>query len=743
MIELFYTTIVLFAFFFPFFLLCNKFKYVNVMIIFSQLTISFILLSKNFYKKHSLYQIPKFQSIQQLNFYPIKSLYKTYYGNGEFNDIYFDTIKTNKFSLIKSDKYSKQCLEHYFIQSNEVCPITEVVFEKTKSNKYQNCIQISDNKYIYYTNENKLGKLYKKFKYTEFEENKNYSYSLDEIVRKEYNKLSNPIIDFKYYIKFYDIICPTLIVMSLLYSFFEFYNKLNCNEFFNFSNIILQLIILIIYSIRFIKFIEIKKFLFDNEDIYKHESYFPNKVFNIDSFPIALSINIFIFYLLYIIFPNKIYCCEQDNYIGQFENNELISIIYLYLLPLFIGYFIVGIFDFLNDKKIKENYDRLISNWEMNPIISINLSSIQKDKYENYSLLNNYSIINNDTKYISFWEKYSIEYKRMDYYNYLEINKNKDNYNKKCGKDNYGNDLYFPKDVVCPINKIFFSDSYKNLINYTKIKLNNTFYLYYTNESVEGKIILDIKFSNSFNDFSRFPFNEEIDSYFDDQKFYAVNYIGINNSLISYKTSQSKIKNFEHNIKVYISLSIVKIIFFCIENLSIFITGRFIKVESYAIILFIFIKIAYIIILIISLNIHNIYINNFMNIINLDLAIEKNEIKWNVIILIYSLIFFFIYLFILFWIICDTNCKFRLKYDYKEKTKIIIKDNNKKEFDKDTIVNSSDSEKIEKRIDMNNKIKELNEEIEEKNENIRLLNEKFNNLKKNKNNEINEKKKGY
>ena len=527
----------------------------------------------------------------------------------------------------------------------------------------------------------------------------------------------------------------------MLYSFFDILNKLNCNEFFNFSNILLQLIILIIYLIRFIKFIEIKKFLFENEDIYKEDSYFPNKVFNIDSFPIALSINIFIFYLLYIIFPNKINCCEFDDYLDGFEDYDLIVIIYLYLIPLLIGYFIVGVFDFLNDKKIKENYERLISNWGINPIISINLSFIEEDKYENYSLLNDYSIINNETKYISFWEKYSLEYKRMDYYNYFEINKNKDYYSKKCGKDNYGNDLYFPNDVYCPINEILFSDSDEDLIGFTKLKINDTFYLYYTNESVDGKIILDIQSSNSFNDLSSIPFNEEIYSHFDNQYFYAVNYLGINNTLIPYKTSKSIINNLEHNIKVYFSLTVVKIIFFCIENISIFITGCFISAKSYIIILFILIKIAYITILIISLNIHNIYINNFMNKLNLDLAIEKNDIKWNVIILIYSLIFFFIYLFILFGVICDTGCRFSLKYYYKEKAQIYIKDNNKKEFDKDTIVNSTDSEKSEKRINKNNKINELKKEIGEKNENIRLLNEKLNTLKKNKNKEINELKK--
>ena len=46
-------------------------------------------------------------------------------------------------------------------------------------------------------------------------------FSIDKIVRKEYNKLTNPIIDFKFFIQFYDIICSLLISMSFVYSLFE------------------------------------------------------------------------------------------------------------------------------------------------------------------------------------------------------------------------------------------------------------------------------------------------------------------------------------------------------------------------------------------------------------------------------------------------------------------------------------------------------------------------------------------
>jgi len=321
MIELLYTTLVLFGFFFPLFLIFPIFKFMKLVILSFQLILSFILLSKNFYKKHSLYNSPKFQNIQSTDFYPIKDLYKIR------NEISFNITTYNKFSLIKTEIYSKQCLKNYFIQEKEFCPITDIILEKTKSDIYKNYIQLNDNEYIYYTNENKLGKLYKSFNYSNFKENKEDVFSLDKIVRKEYNKLSNPILNFKNYIKYSDIICTLLIFSSLLYSLFEPLNNLRCG-FFILVNLIIQITLLVLYILKFVKFIEIKKFLFDNNDIYGDDSYYPNKVFNIDSFPIAISLNFFIYDLLFIFFPNKISCFEVDKNI--FCEKDTHSTFYIY-----------------------------------------------------------------------------------------------------------------------------------------------------------------------------------------------------------------------------------------------------------------------------------------------------------------------------------------------------------------------------------------------------------------------------
>jgi len=71
--------------------------------------------------------------------------------------------------------------------------------------------------------------------------------------------------------------------------------------------------ILIFYIIRYSEFVKFKNFLFAKEYIYKDKGiydneenyYFPNKVFNLDSFPVAISINMLIIRLIYIIIPQE------------------------------------------------------------------------------------------------------------------------------------------------------------------------------------------------------------------------------------------------------------------------------------------------------------------------------------------------------------------------------------------------------------------------------------------------------
>ena len=173
MIELLYTTLVIFGFFIPVFLMLPNFSIMKLIFVFFQFILFIILLSNNFYKKLSLYKGEQFKFIQNTGFLPINSLYKSSsyddLGNPTIN---FGTMSSSEFSLIKTEKFSTQCLDNYWIQSDESCPITDIYLGNKNDNKYQNYIKITENEYIYYSKENKIGKLYESFNYTEFKENK-------------------------------------------------------------------------------------------------------------------------------------------------------------------------------------------------------------------------------------------------------------------------------------------------------------------------------------------------------------------------------------------------------------------------------------------------------------------------------------------------------------------------------------------------------------------------------------------
>ena len=73
MIELLYTTIVLFVVFIPLYYYFQKFKSMKMFLVLFQFLLAIILLSNNFYKNHSLYDLPKINYIQKTDFKPIKS----------------------------------------------------------------------------------------------------------------------------------------------------------------------------------------------------------------------------------------------------------------------------------------------------------------------------------------------------------------------------------------------------------------------------------------------------------------------------------------------------------------------------------------------------------------------------------------------------------------------------------------------------------------------------------------------
>ena len=644
MLEFLYITIILFPFFLLLFFIFPVFKYAKITMIIIQFIFSIPLLCNILIKKHSLYNAPRVQYIQSTDFYPIKSLHKIENEDGTFHNISYDIMDNNEFSIIKTDKYSTQCLENYFIKNGEVCPITEIIFDNKASNIYNGYIQISNNEYFYYTNKNKIGKLYKSFDYSDFEENREDSFSnveIDKIVRKELNKISNPILDFKYFVKFFDAICLILIITSFILSIFE-YNDDTRLGMLRIINLVLQFIILIIYIIRFSKFLKVKLFLFDNEDIYKNDSYYPKKDFNFDSVPLAITINIFIINALYIAFPNNEIKCIDKKSIDflNFKNDCISDWIPKFLaICFFISKIIFEIFDFVNDKNILAIYDNIIYNWRFHPINKISLNYYKTGNYD-FSLK---------------WKGYFLNLERLNDFNYINTYPNGNN--KLCGKDSLGNNIYFPENIDCPINDIFILNYNSNFNGYTKLSLNNNNYLYYTNETTEGKILIDLRINydtdielnpggySKINYFS-IPFYEELDS--DDESYiYSINYLGINSSAVL----KDKLENFEKKTDSYNKTYIAKIVLFCFEYILIIISfilyihkekyycdndcteKIFYLLGSFAAVL----NLINFILIIVCLDYQRKYVINFMNKMNFDFEKNKIDYKWNVAALIHSL----------------------------------------------------------------------------------------------------------
>ena len=222
------------------------------------------------------------------------------------------------------------------------------------------------------------------------------------------------------------------------------------------------------------------------------------------------------------------------------------------IVPLYITYFVLVIFDILNDKKISDNFDNLIYNWSKNPIKSINITKEDFNSRSNYGYdydynynydygYNNYNRRNN-----SYYDRMAnlvtlgndtLEFETMKGYDYMNIFTIKNG--KICGKDSFGNNLYFPNYINCPINRIFISDKNENLTGYQKLKLNNSKYLYYTNEFTGGYLFIDLKTSHNkkipleprhSEYLMNLPFYEEIYSKFDgyNLNIFSVKYLGIN-----------------------------------------------------------------------------------------------------------------------------------------------------------------------------------------------------------------------
>ena len=630
MLEIILTTVVIFLFFMiTCFYICVQFKILQYFLVIFQFIVCFILFSKNFYKKHILWRNEEYTYNKKLPFIPIGDIAAVYRDDHiTFSHFYISEYSNQGFSLEKTE-YNYECLENYFVNSS-ICPITDIIIEDQQVfHENYTEIKINDNKYIYFTNKKKNGRLYifrnNNYESPQFDSTFNYESAI-KIKKLEDDKLLNPLIELKNYIKFSDYICLTLLIFYLIQSFIE--PCQNCKfNYFKILNILIQIVILVLYLFRYLKFMKVKKFFFDNEYFYKNKNeenvkdgyYYPNKVFNIDSFPLAISINILFINFLYIIVPDK--CHSQKTIIKDEECNSIhcfwCGFIFFMTPTCLIFYIVCSALNAKNETDTLKKYDDLIYNWRTNPMQSIQIN------FEKSYELGRVKTKKNDYRFY-LWRNNYFKVEKLKNYNYLNIY-DKEN-GKLCGKDSFGNNLYFPEDIECPINDLFVKEGKEDFQGYERINLYESYYLYYTNKNINGTIIIDLKassaisyqinkdkneyefyhpfelnleesdqictyleiylkdtFSEECKNYFHFyvsPFYEYIDSWdyisflsnsikhsdikslqYDSIKLYKIFYKGINTTKISNK---KLIKNFENCMIIFRIIYIFKIIFFCL-----------------------------------------------------------------------------------------------------------------------------------------------------------------------------------
>ncbi len=667
MLELFITTFTLFLGFGILFSIPVIVHYLRFIMNCIQLVlIIFFLVTNNFYKNLTLWKQPNFQPIQQLQFSPLANI--LYYENEDENiteKFYFET-SPKLYSIIPLKYFSKECFKNFYINELEACPILDIIIQDNQINIYKNYTELKiKNKYLYFTHKKELGKLYIVKNNNNINindlflnfEKKIDNINLEIIARKEYDKNDNPTKPLKYFSKYFDFICLSLIIITIFVFWGEPKSERKCNKF-KILNLCIEIIIFLVLLVRYILFIKLKKFLFENEDVYKFselsEDYFPNRFYNFDSFPISISINIFLYYLFHFLLEKKFHLKISYNYNTnkcKCFKNKLLSINIIFL-SLFICYLIIFAMDEKNYyESIKNDVKDILFNWKTSPI-----NYIHQVEEENC----NYILGKYNNEKIQNWKDNFFEVEKIQSINYLNLYSNKNG--KKCGKDSFGNYLFFPDDYDCPINDILISGN--KIEGYKKIPLNEKLFLYYTNMNTEGEIIIDIKISDIFGPqlnldkinikeedinkcssgqkFLDIPFFRRIDKSYNNKYLYlySITYLGIDSSKInnSKDTFKTYIAFFELLDKYYFS----KLIIYCCFILFTFIV--FLKsctcgeLTVFPLILTIYIVI--ILMHLLSLIIHIMVIEKFLNKINTYFEEHKNSFIFDFFLLIINIIIF-------------------------------------------------------------------------------------------------------
>ena len=188
----------------------------------------------------------------------------------------------------------------------------------------------------------------------------------------------------------------------------------------------------------------------------------------------------------------------------------------IFLSPLLVSFIIV--FVLLGIKEYNDgNFNDFYNNWKEGPITSITLVDDENVNDKNYISLSEY---NGKNLYKWKGKTFKIERSKTNYFKSFPKKKTKE-MDKECGIDSFGNKLYYSSEEECPINYIEFSKNkipYLNNKNIKTLKFNDSDYLHFSNEFVEGKILVDFVVSDHYGPCSNSKYSKNINSFFNENQ---------------------------------------------------------------------------------------------------------------------------------------------------------------------------------------------------------------------------------
>ena len=405
----------------------------------------------------------------------------------------------------KMENSLKKCGNDYYnniiyFKKNEECPINYINLKNVSCGENEkNCLNILSSS-INYSNNNTNGEIIIDINSTN-ENNLSISY-ISNSNNYIYNNYKS-IFNIKSRIRIINIISFIIIILSIPFFIFILsipFLKINYKKkyltYISYIIFFILSIVLIIFFLLVISWIKENNLILEDLNLSKYK--IKNRFYNIQIVNLCF-IN---FLTIFIIFFNS----KSKKY----NFNPLILIL-LISSPIILSPIIIILFISLKPYYKSGEFNDLKLNYQKSPITEIKINGNFKFNYI-YT-----DIINEDDEYINNWKGYSFNIKRMDdKYTYPYIINNNSKNKKKCGIDSVGNELYFPENIDCPINKIIINNESNNSLLKQKYKwitspINNNTFIHYTNDNINGTILVDLRISSYYNN-ERYINNNKIDN---------------------------------------------------------------------------------------------------------------------------------------------------------------------------------------------------------------------------------------